>query len=969
MTVSNIRSKKTKNQLRGLQGKDANSATLKTLNLLRQETSLEDAGAVANWLYGSALFKGLSLPVEFPKQPANFDRYVSLETASLQVEIAMLCSRLATNEGKLLQFIETYKEINILINEEHLGDAQSLIERTAEEYGHSIRILLKASYIYTHPSANPNTVTRCKIFLDSCGMGQRNFVARGAVDMLSADYNFLSIRRNIASRERAGNRTAFSNDIGEWLFFPIQRTQLGFSAQLRSQRQASLIDAAFTLFENVLNLDGGDRFKLNVRSMTGLVRLCAAWDGLASKPTKSLMKRSEGSKDKTFQIYRDSIAWLEIASITRFRARVDALYRDPKSRNELEDEYSRGLNRLYYRGVNSLKELCVDSSNDASLQDYFDPKSESIFGRTLAVLNLMQSPYTEKKLDTSDLLALMNTTSDIDTLLGESDLDILLEHGDGAPLFQVIILTLKSQHTGSPRAASRLRTAFENLVCDSYHSDLRAFFSDLNKKATVVAQYLFELCDERFLELLYEVVPEDASVLQIRADLLLWYSETYGEKTYAERARIMQIDARIQQVRGAIDDTRIYVDKVRFAHWIQDNYLDEIAAISREEVKLTDIAVLGGFGGQEDSYLPEVRMAKVLQAAYKEFCENTHFGIASYLGRRIRHGTLAGVLISKIEESISTAKENDFSENLQAQRYLDTWLEGYKKNVNKLGADYLQVYSPKAKPHGLLNTNIWETPKVDITRGSLRGLFEVLESDNIMDMINGIIQSCWQLIQLDLVRIRGFLISRRTHWGTLDATEFARASHAERKAVSAFCATTNNLTDELFKSVVSWFHQPQEMVPSAPLTLLFDAVMKEVQEAFPNFDPILEPQGVSEVTLTGGTYHIVYDALYILLGNAAKHGKQPIKIRRKLEFVRDKDNHRELLVVVATGCSDAQATKIKDKMNEALSGDNSDANSLDHGSGFKKLAHLRDTTRELKRVEYSIENGEFGVNLFFELLA
>lgn len=960
---------KTKNLLRGLQGRGPDAASLRTLDSLRKGMGVDEAEVVSNWLHGSQVYSGLNLPPEFPTSPANRDNFVSLESMTLPLEIAVLKARQIAHEQKLIDFIEGYGRVNDLINALDLSLAVDQIEDLTSEFGYSIRLLLKVSYIYTHAATRDDVQERCKRYLDSCGMSTRNFVARGVVDVLSTKYPFLSIRRNIASRGQGNNKTRFSNDIGEWLFFPVQRTADGFAAQLRSQRQASLIDATFTLFENTLNLDNGHRFNLQETEFVASPLLKNTWLKIAGQSVPDLLQRSEGKDDRTFQIYRDSISWLEISKISKFRARVDVLYRDPQGRAKLRDTYGRELNREFYNGVSSLEELCVGSNESAALEEKFLPHLEGNFGRTLALIHLISSPTCSKDLSTSQLLTLMNTTQNVETLLDAADFDLILEAGEDDPLFKVIILTLKSQHSGSPRAASRLRTSFEALVLTKYEGDLIGFFASLHLAAPQVAEYLFELCDEQFLDLLYGVVPEGQSVLLARANLLTWYAEAYDEGSFAERARMMQIDERIQRVRGTFDDIRIYIDKLRFTHWLQDNYLDELAAISRDERPSADSFDLNDFGNSEHAFSPEVRLAKLLQATFTKFCENPSFGIASYIGRRIRHGTLEGILNSRIEEITTSAKETEFVGNPQACLFLDDWLGRYKVQVEKLGTEYLQIYSPKNKPKGLIDTNIWAGPKLLTTRGSLKGLFEQLDESKLAEATNGVLQACWQLLQSELTVIRKHFVSSRISWGVINASDFPANSNEEKKIASAFCARINNVSDELFKSVASWFHQPQDMVPSAPLSLVFDAVVKEVQERFTTFNPAVKLEGLSEITLTGGTYHIVYDALFILLGNAAKHGPNDAEITRKFDFVLNASGERELLVSISSLCLPSDLEIIRSKMEVALASDISDANEQDKNSGFKKLVHLKEFSRELKRMEYSTDNGEFSVDLFFELLA
>ncbi len=966
--ISDIRSIQVRNRLRGLQNKDGNDVTQKTINTIRKTLSVEDAGVVSNILHSSPIFSRLGVPEEFPKKPANYERNYSLDDIDLRKEIAWLRSRQISNSQKILSFLNAFKKINQNISDEKYYVAMDLIEEVISDYGYSIRVLLKVSYIYTRKSLTDDLRARCKEFLDFCGMSSGNFIARGVVDVLSANYDFHFIRRNIVRREKLEGSSAFRRNIGEWLFFPIKSSPAELSSLIQSQRLASLIDGTFTLFENTINIDYGRRLKLELADFIPSLEIENAWHELAST-SFPISHGAEADEDCAFRFYRETIAWPEVERIAKYRARVDALYRESDSRRNNTDPYADELNRSYYSGLHSLSQLACPTDNSAIIEEHFSVEKEGIFGRTLAFVYLISLPLSSKKLDTSQLLTIMNSTSEISNLLHTSHFDLLLEYGETDALFRVIILTLKSQHSKSPRAASRLRSAFETLVVDKYSSDLLAFFNEMARIAPFVASYLFELCDERFLDLLYKLVPEGQSVLQVRASLLLWYAETFDERAYADRARVMQINDRIQRVRGAIDDTRIYVDKHRFQYWIEDNYLDELTAIAREERPSDATLMEGGFGAPEDNYTPQIRMANLLELSFREFCKNTHFGIASYLGRRIRHGTLAGILNSKVEEVISAAKEKEFKHDSQACQFLDEWLRKYKAHVEELGTENLQVYSPKNKPRGLINTNIWSSQKLLIARGTLRSLFEILNRGSIPEVITGLIHSCWQLVQVDLERIRRHFAKCRIVWGMLETSELIKHTRSNHDVVATFCARLNVTTDEVFKTVTGWFHQPQDMVPSAPLTLLFDAVVKEVQEAFPAFTPVLSVLGQSDITLTGGTYHIVYDALYILIGNAAKHGTHPIKITRGFHFVDGENDQRELLVAVKTSCTVEELSRIKMKMEEALTADTSEANAFESGSGFKKLVHLRDYSRELIRMNYSIEDGVFSVDLYFELLA
>ncbi|MCZ4324690.1 hypothetical protein, partial [Pseudomonas anguilliseptica] len=62
-------------------------------------------------------------------------------------------------------------------------------------------------------------------------------------------------------------------------------------------------------------------------------------------------------------------------------------------------------------------------------------------------------------------------------------------------------------------------------------------------------------------------------------------------------------------------------------------------ALQKDTLESLNISTINSSQGNESEFM------KILGECYKEFCENRIFGIASFLGRRIRHGTLRGTLL------------------------------------------------------------------------------------------------------------------------------------------------------------------------------------------------------------------------------------------------------------------------------------------------------------------------------------
>src|ERR1700730_4576265 len=97
-----------------------------------------------------------------------------------------------------------------------------------------------------------------------------------------------------------------------------------------------------------------------------------------------------------------------------------------------------------------------------------------------------------------------------------------------------------------------------------------------------------------------------------------------------------------------------------------------------------------------------------------------------------------------------------------------------------------------------------------------------------------------------------------------------------------FCRELNTLTDEKFRALSRWFTRPANLAPSATVQLLLDATLDEVKGHFPDYEPQIERTGFADLELIGMYYHHVYDFMYVVIYNAAKHGKKMVGSLKKL---------------------------------------------------------------------------------------
>ncbi len=135
----------------------------------------------------------------------------------------------------------------------------------------------------------------------------------------------------------------------------------------------------------------------------------------------------------------------------------------------------------------------------------------------------------------------------------------------------------------------------------------------------------------------------------------------------------------------------------------------------------------------------------------------------------------------------------------------------------------------------------------------------------------------------------------------------------------------------------SWFNKPSYASPSTDIYLLFRAVVSEIKESVSHFTPCIALDERSFL-ITGGTYYVIYDALYVLIHNAARHGKQNGRI------LFDVSNHEDRNALKIKLCTElpsvAELHLAQGKIEKALGDADDNAHVVEGNSGIKKLKKM-----------------------------
>ena len=181
--------------------------------------------------------------------------------------------------------------------------------------------------------------------------------------------------------------------------------------------------------------------------------------------------------------------------------------------------------------------------------------------------------------------------------------------------------------------------------------------------------------------------------MEAQAAILEWRGSKKNDQDAANRAKSHRLNLRLRKVRGAIDETRIYVDPLRFLEWMHERHgaelrslaslVDEILSDPDRSISLNDAVRV--------AVQPRLRLLDVLNACYEEFCTNKIYGVTSFIGRRIRHGTLHGHLVLEFHPEVQRAI-HDFKESApRFAHFLENWLTQFDAAVKAMATDRIHA--------------------------------------------------------------------------------------------------------------------------------------------------------------------------------------------------------------------------------------------------------------------------------------
>lgn len=852
-----------RNRVRSILAAAEDADAVSLLNKLRQRISWQELLQIERVLRHTKA--GVRTPALFPRDAQTSDSFTRLSTIDLSAQLNILNALISEHQDVLSDFCKNLRTLNSAIISRDMDTAENIAGEVRKRFGYSHILLRKAALIKALAKHSQYPVI--DKFLEECGSERNSIICTSLQNCYQADPDYLTLKRSILSIAPRGTSNKYSRDISRIPFHPHAKDEDDFNDLLQSAFQSSLIDAC--LIVKINKELAGHPLDLGEETLLLLSQLEAASPSLEEIAT--LYANEDVAAEELF--FKQSSAWLEADEMIEARFALDH-FNDAQ-----EATYLTITPHVSARAKRWLKERTPEQLVRQRFTTHTHPtlakfEIEGTYSRSATFnFNLCLSEgYSEISEDIC--IQLMGLTQDLSKTSHPSYLRNLA-NTNKSEMVKLVIYLLIAKRSRNEKDDHRLRHIIQNITIRDYGESVVQLVAAIGDRSMMVAEYAYELLTEDFIAKLSRITKSAAQITETRAMLHKWMGEKTNRKIYLDRARTILIDHQINRVRNEIDDNRIYVDAARFNEWINDVLVVELNALFGSLQKTL-----------QKGTIDATQLVDLISRCYSTFCQNQVFGVASYLGRRIRHGTFKGHLYYS---TISTLESRqDFVAIMHDPGFMqkwDAWKIQFESNIDSIIRERLHIESP-TKKLGFLRTGIEAPDKYEIALACAKNIIEEYWNSNSAASAATLLGDyCWRLAEVDLKAFNGWLKGQKNsliNIGLLDELKSAAPLY-HKPQISSLHRETVRAIQEKLNSMSAWFKRPPSVSPKASLSLLFRAVVAEVQESYPQFKPAVDDSG-GEIELFGGAYHVLYDSFYVAVFNAAKHGKHNGHVNRNFSI-------------------------------------------------------------------------------------
>lgn len=938
---------KTRNKIRAILS-DREGNAINRLAKLSSKFGKSQMEALEAILNSSALTRAAIKPTPFPKKPPFSDTLQEHRETDLHEQLNVVESSAFTHKARLIKLANSLYQIDSLYAARDLTACLDLIIGTLHTDGWSHALLRRIILIRENLGQDcvEGRIEKLVLQADIKGV-----VVSSLIHTYARDQSILISKRSVLNITDRGAINRYTRTLSKLTVQPFAASTQELGNFLREVVKCSVIDAIILA-----------KFNSHLFQMENFPAIAEIANALGRPELFEPLVATydDSTSEGEYVFFKQSSAWLEYEPIRQYRILIDSYYDASREQldvltTELEQSLQNwvgsttlhdlvGRSQFTKHNHPALAKLELSGTvTRSALFNYWLIKSEGQIG-----------------FEKENLLTLMGLTRDLARTVPINSIRTAAKLANDE-LVKLILFLLLAKRSKNELDSFILRKLLEGLAFKYHEGSLVKLVESYEKSHPYVAEYIYDITTEDFLAKLTKLAPHRADIPEIRASLHEWMARFTDDEHYLQRARAVRIDHQINRVRNEIDDHRIYVDPSRFSSWIEDEMM----------IELSGALTSTGSGKKGVSVTcDETIISMVMTQSYNAFCSNAVFGIASYIGRRIRHGTFHGHVYSSVINSME--KSDRFKPLFSTPQFVtkwNSWKDFYNNSVEKIIAERLHVYS-KAKPLGLLTPEVYCQNKQEVLSAAVTNIGNsYAETTSTADVCPTIIDYCWRLAELDLIAVIRYLKAQQTPLKNVKflVEELVPAATAVNvRLAESFRRELELSIDRKLSTMYGWFKRPSIVAPKASVSLLFAATVAEVKDTIPEFDPQNADSSKEEIELVGSFYHLIYDSLAIVVGNAAKYADRSRPLKRKFEIVPGKA--KSLIIEI---CSSIKPTDDPNEVSELIEMRKSvgfqDANLYDTKSGIPKLLLLASSRQDFELDQYAVVGNEVQVRLIYAL--
>lgn len=941
-----IKDIRVRNLVRGALTSENETVLTRTMESLRRECDAGDALIAFRVLQASRLAHNLVRPSAFPDSARDIDKIPFFAAGPLRIELAAYEVQIEQDPERLCASIRLVGELNRSILKQEVAGAANLFDLHVSGYGISLMVAMKAMSV-RHSTIDEAARKEHARVIAPFLSPRRQVAAVAFEDSIDPERDYIQVRRSFLKFVGEDRLAPADRPLIVDLFSPLAEESSGFSQRLQAYGRWSLLDSTAYLMRLRQTLAlSGQRDDLALVDAAIPVEVRDAWGEAFSDIDLPAFQDMFGGADwfGDLPLLAQAAAWSEYEEIFAYRLRVEQAV-GPRLDGQFPPVRRHAAS--FMPPAARIEDLLISGYPDVGIHST-SPSTCGVFHRTIGLISSLENGGLAD-FDGEALASLLDQTIDVPSLITRDELNLFLPRRPSDLLYEYLRAALTEDLESNKVSNHALRRALERLVNDRFDGDIVGLLKHVDTPLSHVAGHLYYICTEAFLTELYGLYTEADQVTEAQASILEWRAARSDDEDARLRARSHRLNLRLRKVRGAIEETRIYVDPLRFTQWVHEHVGGELRTLSSQvdDILSDPDPSISLKDPLRNTVQPRLKLLKQLDRCYAEFCTNKIYGVTSFIGRRIRHGTFHGHLVLEVQPEVQRAID-EFRYCAPAfASFLEDWLVRFDAAVVEMVADQIHVRS-KEKPKGLIVATVDEADKLTVVNLMLSSVADSLsESTQIAKTIGLIREYCWLLFEVDLKRARE-AVERLRRSFAINPEDHTSKDPALDRRIRERVRALNSTMHQKFEGVRSWFTRPTALSPSASVALLFDAVLDEVRQRHPNYDPVIDRDVLEDIDLIGHRFHFFYDALYILVHNAARHGRKcgKLKVEARLRLADD-DKYANLSVSITSDLDQVSRAENISRIEQAMEAEIGDAMIANKKSGIRKLRGLVEDVEEI----------------------